>query len=480
MLKRALLIVILPVFLIAACQSRPIANQSSGAPTATLAPILSQTPRLTATIEPTRTPIPTFTPIPPTPTLTFTPSDTPTPTEIPPVLGRVNSLQRVNVRTGPGITYDDFESLQPNSLVEIIGQTSDGAWLNVKLDNGNEGWMSSRLIILQATPTPFPTFTPTTDLTSVALGTIFPTAVIGGGTITPTLPGALIAAAISPSPVIPIVGDGEDDVSLLLPTQSPTVTVTRRSASLNSTPVISTWTPSPTITPTSALVVDESVLPIIDINSINLTATALSRIAVIPTATLTPTPEREISNILDTPERGILTPDGIPNSILTPTGNEESVPELDDGTIAPNPAANLNNETASIQEGVDVLAYCDDTSFNAPAPNNLKAGSTIDIYWIWYASEQQYIQQHLDAAAYDIRINGNRLTQLNRFRQAPRQIGNDLAVYWFVPAGPLAAGEYTITYQVTWNQRIFDGYNYYGPGSSYAFEEGSCTFVVYE
>lgn len=456
MRNRTIVILLLMLFTVAACAPRPVV-QNSGVPTATLAPIVSQTPRLTATPAPTRTPIPTFTPIPPTATTTLTPSNTPTPTEPPPIIGVVNSLQSVNVRTGPGITYSEFVALEPNSDVEVIGQSSDGRWFNILLDNGDEGWIFADLLRLLPTPTPFPTFTPTVDQTAIALGTVFPTAVVGGGAITATLPPDLI----SPTPVIIVTQDPNAPTPTPRVILSPEPTSTPRVSSLDSTPILLTFTPTPSITPIPSLPVDESVLPVIDIASINATATALAGAPIFPTNPPTRTPA---------PERGT-------NLIITPDTGNTSI--LDRPTANPSAPA-PQSDTAIIQEAVDVLAYCDDPSFNAPAPDNLKAGSTIDIFWTWYASEEQYIQQHLDAASYEIEIDGIPLRNIDQYRLPTQAAGNDVVAYWYAPAGPLAAGEHIITYRVTWSEQIFDGYNFYGPGSTYAVEEGSCTFTVYE
>lgn len=499
-MRKILLILALPVLFAAACQPQP-PSVAEGIPTATLAPIVSQTPRLTATPVPTRTPIPTFTPIPDTPTMTFTPSDTPTPTEEPPILGRVNSLDRVNVRTGPGITYNDFEALEPNSEIEIIGQSSDGNWLNVRLQNGDEGWMAARLIRLLPTPTTFPTFTPTTDLTAVALGTVFPTAVIGGGTVTPT-PGG-VATSISPTPVITREGDTGEQVASA-PTLTPSITPTPRRASIDSTPVLLTFTPSPSPTNIPTLVVDESVLPVIDVDALNATATALSvgGVAVIPTPT--PIEEGDVLSTRDPTEtgEGRILPTPLPvgtddeGSIFDFDDDEEATEEAD-ATVTAEPGVVSDAESSTVQpqadrgtpqssteaivrNGVDVLAYCDDPAFDAAPPDNLKAGSTVDVYWIWYASEEQYIQEQLDNAIYDVRINGNRLTNLRQYRQPVQAVGNDFAVSWYAPIGPLAAGEYEVTYRVSWNVRTFDGYQFYGPGTNTLEETGTCTFTVYE
>ena len=151
------------------------------AATATLLPIVSHTPRLTATPIPTRTPLPTFTytPSPTTPAPSAT--NTLAPTVTPTVVGIIQSLQRVNIRNGPGVDFDFFVSLPPGTGVQIIGQNAEGTWYNVRLDDGDEGWVASRLLFIADTPTPFPTATASPNLTALFLGTPLPTAIIGGG-----------------------------------------------------------------------------------------------------------------------------------------------------------------------------------------------------------------------------------------------------------------------------------------------------------
>jgi hypothetical protein len=281
--------------------------------------------------------------------------------------------------------------------------------------------------------------------------------VIGGGTIAPTP----ITFGSSPPPVA--VSTRAPDAA------TPTPRATQRQGDLNATPELRTFTPTPSPTSTSALVADESVIPVIDIDALNATATALSLSSRLPT--LTPSPDRE-TNLIITPNPA---EESIFGGRTTPT---TSSPARADDPTDTGPAP--TNQAATVQQGVDVLAYCDATSFNAPAPVNLAAGSTIDIYWVWYASTEAYIQDHLNAAQYEIAIDGVPLRNIDRYRLPVQSTASDYVVYWYAPAGPLAAGEHEITYRVSWSQGIFDGYNYYGPGSTYPVEEGSCTFTVYE
>lgn len=187
-MKRLLSCVLL-LFALAACQQQSDDPVLELPATATLQPIVSSTARQTSTPVLTRTPLPTFTYtptltlIPPSPTNTFTPTLTPT------VAGIIQSAAaRVNVREAPDQNARQLTSLVPGTGVQVIGQSADGDWINIRLEDGMEGWIFNALIFIPASPTPFPTLTPSPNLTALFLGTPLPTAFIGGGTITPTPP----------------------------------------------------------------------------------------------------------------------------------------------------------------------------------------------------------------------------------------------------------------------------------------------------
>lgn len=399
-------IILTGVLLLAACTGGP-AEQAAQDPTATLAPIISMTPRFTATPVATRTPLPTFTFTPSVTPIPPTPSDTPTPTEPPPIVGIVASLDRINVRSGPGVSFSAFVALAPGTRVIVLGQNPDGNWLNIQLENGDEGWVSSTLISIQQPPTPIPTATPSPDLTALALGTPLPTALFGGGTVTPTPP----RSVVSPTPVTATTEGGA--------------------------------TPTP-------------FLPVIDVTAINLTATALTGGIIAPTAT---------------PTRGA--PAG-----ATTTGAVPTTP------AGPGPTATLQAGvggagSVSAQEGVDVLAYCNDLSYGRPAPTNLEAGATIDVWWGWFAKTEAQIQDHLANVIYEVAIDGVRIQNWQLYRGPIRLEGDgNYHVYWYVPAGPLAAGQHQITYSVSWRAPISDGYEDFGPGTANPIQTGRCDFVV--
>jgi len=463
-LTRITVVLLVLAMIVSACGGGEEASVQT-APTATLLPIVSRTPRLTATPIPTRTPLPTFTftPSPTTPPPTET--NTLAPTATPTVFGIIQSLQRVNIRNGPGVDFDAFESLAPGTGVQVIGQNGEGSWYNIKLEDGDEGWVVARLLFIEDTPTPFPTPTASPNMTALFLGTPLPTAFLGGGTVTPTPPGAVQTST-------PVGGDE-------LPED--------------------TDTPAPDATETSSLVVN---VPVVDFDSINLTATAL----VGNFASPTPSPEgQEDEDDAQTVRLVTLTPTSAdtfntpnPRDIGAPTSVVQSAQLTATALLAPEVTASVSATAFSTpvttgdgesvelptrpadapRTGVDVFAFCNNNAYGIGAPETLTAGSSIEIFWAWFATNNTQLNQHVNNAVHELRVNGTRIANVSQFQQDYISQGGDRAVYWYVPYGPLEAGEYLITYRVTWETAISDGYSFYGPGTANEFEEESCNFVV--
>lgn len=150
-------------------------------PTFTLAP-----PATPVVLAATNTPIPSASS--PTPTLVMVTPDTATPeqsvpteslaTEVPPTEApsgpSVTVNENLNVRTGPGISYDRVGSLSSGSTAKIIGRNADSSWWQIAFPNASDGkaWISAgygaaynteNVPVVEAPPTPTaaaPTATP--------------------------------------------------------------------------------------------------------------------------------------------------------------------------------------------------------------------------------------------------------------------------------------------------------------------------------
>ena len=142
------------------------------------------------------------------------------------------------------------------------------------------------------------------------------------------------------------------------------------------------------------------------------------------------------------------------------------------------PTAAATESPATPRFDVNVFAFCDDPAFGIGAPQALAAGSTIKIFWAWFAATETYLRQHISNATHELSVNGERIANVNQYRLNPSRSGTQHVVYWYVPYGPLRAGEYSIAYRVTWRSAISDGYASFGPGTATEFEEESCSFIV--
>ncbi len=66
----------------------------------------------------------------------------------------------VNVRDGPSTTFTPIAALQTGEVVQVIGRNGAATWIQIRTQDGVEGWVSAQLIDIQE-PTPEATIEPT-------------------------------------------------------------------------------------------------------------------------------------------------------------------------------------------------------------------------------------------------------------------------------------------------------------------------------
>lgn len=82
---------------------------------------------------------------------------TPQPTaELPVIIGVINADQAVNVREGPGRNFAPVAAARPGERILVLGRNGGGDWLQIRLDDGTEGWIAASLVRIEgpATSTP--------------------------------------------------------------------------------------------------------------------------------------------------------------------------------------------------------------------------------------------------------------------------------------------------------------------------------------
>lgn len=94
-----------------------------------------------------------------TPTITMTPTQTFTPA--PDVV--IAPRDRVNMRSGPGMTYAQVMMIKGSAALSILGRTADSLWLNVRFKD-SVGWVAARFVHVNADLSKVPIVT-SADLT---------------------------------------------------------------------------------------------------------------------------------------------------------------------------------------------------------------------------------------------------------------------------------------------------------------------------
>lgn len=156
---------LLPVGLtVTSTVSATVTTEPSATPTAA-------TPTTTSGATATWTAVPGTTAT-PAPTATATPvrpTSNPTATSTPIVLGPNQvyvTSNGLNVRSGPGVAYAIVRAVRYGTILDVLGQSSGGGWLQVRLSDGATGWVSRYYTsgsinppVVQPTNTPLPTAT---------------------------------------------------------------------------------------------------------------------------------------------------------------------------------------------------------------------------------------------------------------------------------------------------------------------------------
>ena len=297
---------------------------------------------------------------------------------------------------------------------KVIGQNEDGSWYNIRLDDGREGWMASRFIRVENTPTPFPTFTASPDLTALFLGTPLPPTelISGGATATP-------------------------------PSQVQTGTAVSGRATV---PPIETEGALPGV-------------PTIDNSAIFQTATALAGGISSPTSA----PATDVAT-----EERVIT---VENTAESPTASNSDVATATQATPA---SATPSGRTIRVFAFCDSPQYGAVTNL----PVIRAGDTVLIWWGWFAGTEDQvldHIEASTLELAVNGEAIPNANSYVGEVEVVG---GSSYVAYWEIPFGPIESGEYLITYQVTWDSAIYDGTRFYGPETAHPFEQETCTFTV--
>jgi len=97
----------------------------------------------------------------------------------------------------------------------------------------------------------------------------------------------------------------------------------------------------------------------------------------------------------------------------------------------------------------------------------------------WAAVTVEQVSDYLDAVSHSILVNGSQIDSEASHGEISPLEGRDI---FFAPSffnvGVLDPGEYEIRTVLTFAEKIYDGFEYYGPGTKYPTMEGTCTVII--
>jgi hypothetical protein len=128
------------------------------------------------------------------------------------------------------------------------------------------------------------------------------------------------------------------------------------------------------------------------------------------------------------------------------------------------------------KNGINLFAYCD-TLRQKPA--SIASNQPITIIWSWFARTIPLVKDHWQSANYDVKLDGAvlQVTSVGPIRRDPTN-NNHWTLYYRANVGTLKPGPHVITYNLTWKNRISDGFTAFGPGTTQESNTGTCQFTV--
>ena len=126
---------------------------------------------------------------------------------------------------------------------------------------------------------------------------------------------------------------------------------------------------------------------------------------------------------------------------------------------------------------VEILAYCQQKSVRPP---QVTTSDNIYVEWSWFVAAEEHMPEHLEHANYEVQLDGEPLENWTEYATEMKREGTRYIIYWYYPVGQLSAGDHEITFRLTWDAAISDGYEDFGPGTPNEVDEGNCAFTVTE
>ena len=143
-------------------------------------------------------------------------------------------------------------------------------------------------------------------------------------------------------------------------------------------------------------------------------------------------------------------------------------------TIAPTTIPTVTKE--EVPQTAQVKYDCD---VKSTSPSRFTSQQFLLTNINWEASTEEQLNDFLEAVKYSIYVNDRQVqSSLDHGEIKPRAGGQTYSVLVYFDVGKLSPGQNKIRTVLTFEKKIFDGTEYYGPSTKYATIEGTCTMII--
>lgn len=142
-------------------------------------------------------------------------------------------------------------------------------------------------------------------------------------------------------------------------------------------------------------------------------------------------------------------------------------------TTAPTATATL---TATELPPVYVPAIC--TLVGRPVRSDFPAGHAAIVVWGWSAATQKQVEEYIRVSSVVVTFDGVEIKGTQQGGISHDESSKLYVAAWVSNLGIPKLGIHTITYLLTFSSKIFDGFDYYGPGTDKEKQEDKCEIDV--
>jgi len=103
-------------------------------------------------------------------------------------------------------------------------------------------------------------------------------------------------------------------------------------------------------------------------------------------------------------------------------------------------------------------------------------GNAFELSWGWKAQTEQQVFDYIEAAITKVTFNEEEITDAEQ--TDVYEEGGTYHVFWWKSMGVLERGKYKMTFFEKYETEIFDGWDYFGPGTDNVSTEDTCYLIV--